>query len=118
MLEQFCRVKEEKKSLWIVCYINRQEMTTSQRPALLTGARSWQADGIWAFIIHMIIWKLGCFTAVHRHSATPGTGNGTRNMLAPRARAGTIGNWARAELIIGIVSRLDDDSSDREVAGC
>lgn len=116
MLEQFCRVKEEKKSLWIVCYINRQEMTTSQRPALLTGASSWQVDGIWAFIIHMIILKLGCFTALHRHSATPR--NGTRNMLAPRAQAGTIDNWARDELIIGAISRLNDDSSDREVAGC
>lgn len=64
----------------------------------------------------MIMLKLGCFTALHRHSATPG--NGTRNMLAPRAQAGTIGNWARAELIIEALSRLDDDSSDREVAGC
>ena len=37
-----------------------------------------------AFIAHF-----RCFTAFHRHSATPG--NGARNLPAPRAQVGTIG---------------------------
>lgn len=55
---------------------------------------------------------LKCFTALHRHSATPE--HGTQNIA--RATRPNRNNWARDAQMIGGVSRLEDDSSHQEVA--
>lgn len=55
---------------------------------------------------------LRCFTALHRHCATPE--HGTQNIA--RATRPNRNHWRRDEPMIGAVSRLEDECSHQEVA--